>query len=100
VSAQTLRRAHALALLHRRLADGDDARQHWEALRAALSRAAAFRDHPVCIATADGSRWWSLSARPLLDDRGRLLGWRGVAADVTDRQLAIGDSAGSPTTMR
>jgi len=83
-----LRRAPALAMLRRRLSTGDESRHHWDDLRVALDRRTAFRDQAICVAADGGSRWWSLSARPLLDDAGRLQGWRGVAADVTDRQLA------------
>jgi diguanylate cyclase (GGDEF)-like protein len=45
----------------------------------------AFRD--VAIPTTDG-RWWSLSGKPMLDDAGRCLGWRGVGSDITEVRTA------------
>ena len=68
--------------------DGNESRRNFAELRVALARGVAFRDRPVCVASPDGPRWWSLSARPLRDAGGRMLGWRGVATDITERQLA------------
>jgi diguanylate cyclase (GGDEF)-like protein len=45
----------------------------------------AFRD--VAIPTTDG-RWWSLSGKPLMDETGRCVGWRGVGSDITDVRTA------------
>ena len=49
-----------------------------------------FRD--MAIPTVDGTRWWSLSAKRMIDDKGNLLGWRGVGSDITDTRLRGGDS--------
>ena len=50
----------------------------------------AFRDRAV--PSADQQRWWSLSGKPIHDHRGVLVGWRGVASDITDARLS-GDDA-------
>ena len=86
--AARLRRLRAYGLLARAVHDSDDARGHWAGLRSLLRRRAAFRDHLLCLRAGRTLQWWSLSARPLLGDGGAFLGWRGVATDVTDRQLA------------
>jgi diguanylate cyclase (GGDEF)-like protein len=53
-------------------------------LRLSLSMGRAFRDVIVPVATTEGQRWWSITAKPLLDDTGRDTGWRGVITDVTE----------------
>ncbi len=54
-----------------------------ERLRSALERGEGFRDQVVRVATAQGTRWWSVTAKPLHDTEGRAIGWRGVISDVT-----------------
>ena len=89
VPPERLRRLRASALIGRRARGSDEADAHWRELRNAIGSGLAFRDLPICVSTRDGgAQWWSLSGRPLLDERGRPRGWRGVASDVTDRQLA------------
>jgi diguanylate cyclase (GGDEF)-like protein/PAS domain S-box-containing protein len=88
VPAGMLARAHAWAVLRRRTPDDEVGQQQWAALHAHLTEHRAFRDVQVSLAAPDGRSWWSLSARPLLDERGQLTGWRGVATDITERQLA------------
>ncbi len=83
-----LRRLRAVRLLGRRVPDKEDARAHWQALRALLQRGSAFRDQVVAFNGAAGPSWWSVSARPLFDETGHASGWRGVAADVTEKHLA------------
>jgi diguanylate cyclase (GGDEF)-like protein len=58
-----------------------------------LTEGQPFRDVQVSLRVGDKQRWWSLTAKPLVDERGHSLGWRGVARDVTqaraaDRRLA------------
>ncbi|HSW06308.1 putative bifunctional diguanylate cyclase/phosphodiesterase [Aquabacterium sp.] len=62
---------------------GPEAESHLAALRSALTLGQAFRDLVVPVQTAGGLRWWSLSAKPLLDELGHAAGWRGVISDVT-----------------
>ncbi len=50
----------------------------------------SFRDR--AIPSADRQRWWSLSGKPIHDERGVLVGWRGVASDITEARLS-GDDA-------
>ena len=50
----------------------------------------AFRD--VAIPIDHGRRWWSVSAKPLIDADGRFQGWRGVGSDITDTRLSGNDA--------
>jgi len=50
----------------------------------------AFRD--VAIPVDHGRRWWSISAKPLIDPEGRFHGWRGVGSDITDTRLSGNDA--------
>ena len=50
----------------------------------------AFRD--VAIPIDHGRRWWSISAKPLVDPEGRFHGWRGVGSDITDTRLSGNDA--------
>ena len=50
----------------------------------------AFRD--IAIPVDHGRRWWSISAKPLIDADGRFHGWRGVGSDITDIRLSGSDS--------
>lgn len=52
-------------------------------LEASLQRHSGFRDLVLKVAgTGESPRWWSLTGKPLLQD-GILIGFRGVASDVT-----------------
>ncbi len=57
-------------------------------LQAHLDARSAFRDLVLRLDAPGGTRWWSLSAKPLLDRNGEFAGWRGVATDVTQNQIA------------
>jgi diguanylate cyclase (GGDEF)-like protein len=50
----------------------------------------AFRD--VAVPIDHGRRWWSISAKPLIDPEGRFQGWRGVGSDITDIRLSGNDA--------
>ncbi|MBB5206424.1 diguanylate cyclase (GGDEF)-like protein/PAS domain S-box-containing protein [Inhella inkyongensis] len=54
-----------------------------ERLQHCLNRGEPFRDQVVRVRLASGIRWWSITAKPVSDERGRAGGWRGVIADVT-----------------
>ncbi|WP_198320998.1 putative bifunctional diguanylate cyclase/phosphodiesterase [Azohydromonas aeria] len=88
VPAAWLQGRPALQLLRRALPDDAEARASWDKLLRLLAGSAAFREHTIALRRGGAPGWWSLSARPLLDGAGRMVGWRGVAADVTERQLA------------
>lgn len=80
----------ATRVLHRAIAAaGDDAAARWTELLRLLTRGTAVREYLVAFAGTDGPSWWSLSAHPLLDAKGRIEGWRGVAANVTDKHEAL-----------
>jgi diguanylate cyclase (GGDEF)-like protein len=55
-----------------------------------LDSGTAFRDR--AILSADRQSWWSISAKPIYDDKANLVGWRGVASDITEARLN-GDDA-------
>ncbi|NRF67850.1 EAL domain-containing protein [Aquincola sp. S2] len=62
----------------------NEADSHLAALRTSLNLGQAFRDLVVPVQTAsNGLRWWSFSAKPLVDELGHHAGWRGVISDVT-----------------
>lgn len=64
----------------------DDRGPPTSGLRALADHLAAqrpFKDLAVPIVVAGETRWWSLSAKPLRDERGRFLGYRGVGSDIT-----------------
>ena len=61
-----------------------------------LEEGAQFRDR--AIPSADRKSWWSLSGKPIRDDRGRLVGWRGVASDITDARLSGNDAVRAART--
>jgi diguanylate cyclase (GGDEF)-like protein/PAS domain S-box-containing protein len=43
-------------------------------------------EHVVVLTTARGtSRWWRLNGRPLMDGKGRFLGFRGSAVDISNQ---------------
>ena len=77
-----LQRITLLEALKRR-SRASDGEGHLEALSSALTLGQAFRDLVVPVRATGGLRWWSLSARPLLDEDGHHTGWRGVITDVT-----------------
>ncbi|WP_265562312.1 putative bifunctional diguanylate cyclase/phosphodiesterase [Sphingomicrobium arenosum] len=53
----------------------------------------AFRD--VVVPQVYTDRWWSLSGRPHYDEDGKLIGWKGVASDVTESRTANVDALGA-----
>jgi len=61
----------------------------WEAHRALLKSRTPFRDVLTWRTRADGSvRYASVSGEPAYDRRGRFVGYRGVARDVTEHKRA------------
>ncbi|WP_290868077.1 EAL domain-containing protein [Aquabacterium sp.] len=47
-----------------------------------------FRDLELPVEVGHEIRWWSLTAKPLFDERGRSAGWRGVGSDITQSRQA------------
>ncbi len=66
---------------------GDDVASA-ERLYALFSSSEPFRDVTVRLPGLDGGRWWSVTAKPLVDAEGRKAGWRGVISDVTEARNA------------
>ncbi len=54
----------------------------------AVSRGQPFRDVTLKVEVEGEEYWWSLSGTPKFSADGRLLGYRGVGTDVTDRHRA------------
>ncbi len=84
--------ADADALLGRDLAEvigglvpepSDEERPMLDAFSACLARREPFRDLVVPALVAGRRRWYSLTAKPLLDAAGQFTGWRGVGSDIT-----------------
>jgi len=61
-----------------------------------LESGTPFRDR--AIPSVDRLRWWSLSGKPIHDDRGGLVGWRGVASDITEARLSGNDAVRAART--
>ncbi len=88
VPAAKLAGRRAWALPRRWMPSDEPGIQQWATLRSHLDAQRTFRDLRVSLSTPAGPRWWALSGRPLVDERGRSSGWRGVATDITEKQLA------------
>ncbi|MFM2060012.1 MAG: hypothetical protein RLY71_4397, partial [Pseudomonadota bacterium] len=77
--------------LQRGLAESE--RDSATTLHERLTEGQPFRDVLLPLVIDGLPRWWSVTAKPLLDERGGQIGWRGVARDITqsraaDRRLA------------
>jgi diguanylate cyclase (GGDEF)-like protein/PAS domain S-box-containing protein len=61
-----------------------DEHEAYRALETCLARQDPFRNVAVPILTNTQTRWFSLTAKPLRDHHNAIIGWRGVASDVTE----------------
>ena len=61
-----------------------------------LENGMPFRDR--AIPSVNRQRWWSLSGKPIRDMRGDLVGWRGVASDITEARLSGNDAVRAART--
>jgi diguanylate cyclase (GGDEF)-like protein len=59
-----------------------------DALKEHFAQQKSFRHLSVPLSVNDIPRWWQLTAKPLMDTQGNLLGWRGVGTDVTKEREA------------
>ncbi|MBP2297519.1 PAS domain S-box protein [Azospirillum picis] len=66
--------------------DGDG--EKWEKHRQAMEERQPFRNFRYRIMTATGLRYISVSGRPVFDEHGVFHGYRGSAADITERELS------------
>lgn len=57
-------------------------------LRQHLEELSAFRELVVPIVIHGERNWWQLTAKPLLNNNGEPIGWRGVGSDVTHKRIA------------
>ena len=53
-----------------------------------LTEGQPFRDVLLPMMVGGQQRWWSMTAKPLVNERGTPVGWRGVARDVTQARHA------------
>lgn len=60
--------------------------QALELLGHRLKQGQALRNIVVPLFVQDEPRWWQLTAKALLDSRGKIVGWRGVGSDVTEQR--------------
>lgn len=58
-----------------------------ESLRNAYNNEQSFRDIIISSTGAGDAKWVSLSGKPLYNDNGQFIGFRGVASNVTDKKL-------------
>ena len=75
-----------LAELQLGLSDID--RDAAQMLHCCLTEGQPFRDVLLPMRVKGQPRWWSLTAKPLVNERGVAMGWRGVARDVTQARMA------------
>lgn len=68
--------------------DDEEANVALARLSTCLRMGQPFRDLEIPVEVAHEIHWWSLSAKPLFDDRGRAAGWRGVGSDITHTRQA------------
>ncbi len=68
-------------------------REDDDRIAAHLDEGTPFRDIAMQAATPVGECWWSLSGRPLRDDDGVTLGFRGFGADLTERRRSEENAA-------
>ena len=57
-------------------------------LRIALEAERPFKELRLSAVTPHGARHWAINGKPLDDDEARIVGWRGVIADVTEQVMA------------
>jgi diguanylate cyclase (GGDEF)-like protein len=67
---------------------GEEALGAHAELQRLLAGGVPFRELALPLQRGGQTRWLAVSAKPLLDEAGRPLGWRGVLADVTDTHVA------------
>ncbi|MEY2872787.1 MAG: hypothetical protein RLZZ373_158 [Pseudomonadota bacterium] len=75
-----------LADLQKKLSESD--RESANTLHERLTQGHPFRDVLLPMVIQGKQRWWSMTAKPLVDERGSAIGWRGVARDVTQARIA------------
>ncbi len=68
--------------------DDEDALAVWNRLNTCLRMGQPFRDLELVVEVGHELRCWSMSAKPLHDERGRAAGWRGVGSDVSQARRA------------
>ncbi len=72
--------------LQKKLSESD--RESASTLHERLTQGHPFRDVLLPMVVQGKQRWWSMTAKPLVDERGSAIGWRGVARDVTQARIA------------
>jgi diguanylate cyclase (GGDEF)-like protein/PAS domain S-box-containing protein len=60
----------------------------WDEHRRLLAARRPFRDFVFCFRGRDGIRWASISGKPVLDEQGGFVGYRGTGRDITERKAA------------
>jgi PAS domain S-box-containing protein len=59
----------------------------WEAHKAVLAARQAFRNFEYPVRFSGEVRWYAVSGKPLYDEAGRFVGYRGTGTDVTERKV-------------
>jgi diguanylate cyclase (GGDEF)-like protein/PAS domain S-box-containing protein len=88
-SAEALSKRAAQLLRHRLGRSPEERAAAWQRLRHVFLGRKPFRDEIIHLIGKGGAQSWSLSASPLYDSRGKPGGWRGVATEITARQMAV-----------
>ena len=67
--------------------DYDPSAEHWVTHLATLEAHKPFYGFEYTVRFPNGMRSFSVSGRPVFDDYGRFIGYRGIGRDVTERKL-------------
>lgn len=75
-------------LVHRSDDDDPEPVDPMDRLQEAIHDGQAFRDLVIPVRLNSRRHWWQISGRPVRDEQGQLMGWRGVCSDVTAARRA------------
>jgi diguanylate cyclase (GGDEF)-like protein len=65
----------------------NDAQSYLKNLNTKLSTLQPFKHIQIPVQLNNEQKWWSLSAKPLLNNEGVFLGWRGGVSDITHAKI-------------
>ncbi|MEW6513602.1 MAG: CHASE domain-containing protein [Pseudomonadota bacterium] len=60
--------------------------EQWSGHKAQLDARETFRYFEYPVHFGEGKRWFSVSGKPLYDEQGRFVGYRGTGTDITERK--------------
>ncbi|MBQ4832582.1 EAL domain-containing protein [Pseudoalteromonas sp. MMG010] len=64
-----------------------ESKNHFQQLNKKLNALEPFKHLQIPVQLGHETKWWALSAKPLLNSENQFLGWRGVVSDITQAKL-------------